>query len=90
MSGLTQTFVANLLKIDLTVYRSALQDFALMHSPARRKATKCIRSRYGISSVRFILGLENAIGRQDEVSEWLRRWTANPIVTVGVGSNPFH
>ena len=26
--------------------------------------------------------------RQDEVAEWLRRWTANPMCSARVGSNP--
>ena len=25
---------------------------------------------------------------QDEVAEWLRRWTANPLGSARVGSNP--
>ena len=25
---------------------------------------------------------------QDEVAEWLRRWTANPMCSARVGSNP--
>ena len=25
---------------------------------------------------------------QDEVAEWLRRWTANPLCSARVGSNP--
>ena len=24
----------------------------------------------------------------DEVAEWLRRWTANPLCSIHVGSNP--
>ena len=27
-------------------------------------------------------------GLQDEVAEWLRRWTANPLGSPRVGSNP--
>ena len=26
----------------------------------------------------------------DEVAEWLRRWTANPMCSARVGSNPIH
>ena len=26
--------------------------------------------------------------KQDEVAEWLRRWTANPLCSARVGSNP--
>ena len=26
--------------------------------------------------------------QQDEVAEWLRRWTANPMCSARVGSNP--
>ena len=26
--------------------------------------------------------------QQDEVAEWLRRWTANPLGSARVGSNP--
>ena len=26
--------------------------------------------------------------RSDEVAEWLRRWTANPMCSARVGSNP--
>ena len=29
-----------------------------------------------------------ANGRFDEVAEWLRRWTANPLGSARVGSNP--
>ena len=28
------------------------------------------------------------IGDRDEVAEWLRRWTANPLCSARVGSNP--
>ena len=28
------------------------------------------------------------IDAQDEVAEWLRRWTANPLGSARVGSNP--
>ena len=28
------------------------------------------------------------LGNQDEVAEWLRRWTANPMGIARVGSNP--
>ena len=34
----------------------------------------------------FVLGIE--ILRVDEVAEWLRRWTANPMGSARVGSNP--
>ena len=27
--------------------------------------------------------------QQDEVAEWLRRWTANPMCSAREGSNPF-
>ena len=27
-------------------------------------------------------------GQHDEVAEWLRRWTANPMGSARVGSNP--
>ena len=27
-------------------------------------------------------------GEGDEVAEWLRRWTANPLCSARVGSNP--
>ena len=28
------------------------------------------------------------LAKQDEVAEWLRRWTANPMCAARVGSNP--
>ena len=28
------------------------------------------------------------ISKNDEVAEWLRRWTANPMCSARVGSNP--
>ena len=31
---------------------------------------------------------EILIFAQDEVAEWLRRWTANPLGSARVGSNP--
>ena len=31
---------------------------------------------------------ENHTFAQDEVAEWLRRWTANPLGSARVGSNP--
>ena len=31
---------------------------------------------------------ENHSFAQDEVAEWLRRWTANPLGSARVGSNP--
>ena len=34
----------------------------------------------------FVLGI--VILRVDEVAEWLRRWTANPMGSARVGSNP--
>ena len=33
----------------------------------------------------YVLKLSNTV---DEVAEWLRRWTANPMDSVRVGSNP--
>ncbi len=32
--------------------------------------------------------LETRLRMQDEVAEWLRRWTANPMGSARVGSNP--
>ena len=31
---------------------------------------------------------KNLLSRIDEVAEWLRRWTANPMCSARVGSNP--
>ena len=31
---------------------------------------------------------KNHLFAQDEVAEWLRRWTANPLGSARVGSNP--
>ena len=30
----------------------------------------------------------NNLSHDDEVAEWLRRWTANPMCSARVGSNP--
>ena len=30
----------------------------------------------------------NHLNKRDEVAEWLRRWTANPLGSARVGSNP--
>ena len=35
----------------------------------------------------FILNC-SVLKQQDEVAEWLRRWTANPLGSARVGSNP--
>ena len=32
--------------------------------------------------------IENLVLYEDEVAEWLRRWTANPLGNARVGSNP--
>ena len=55
------------------------------------KAKSCGRklSKYGACNL--LLGkllLAAPILRGDEVAEWLRRWTANPLGSARVGSNP--
>ena len=34
------------------------------------------------------VSLPDHLPSQDEVAEWLRRWTANPMCSARVGSNP--
>ena len=36
----------------------------------------------------FIKNIFKCETQQDEVAEWLRRWTANPLGSARVGSNP--
>ena len=35
-----------------------------------------------------LLTIVSVLGQIDEVAEWLRRWTANPLCSARVGSNP--
>ena len=35
-----------------------------------------------------LVGIDDTKHQQDEVAEWLRRWTANPMGSARVGSNP--
>ena len=41
-----------------------------------------------ISEALFFIKEEEYNGFHDEVAEWLRRWTANPLCSARVGSNP--
>ena len=41
-----------------------------------------------VTAISFLLFCLSAAHSQDEVAEWLRRWTANPFRSAGVGSNP--
>ena len=36
----------------------------------------------------MLMWIENVKIFSDEVAEWLRRWTANPLGSARVGSNP--
>ena len=54
----------------------------LMHSFSSRYSSKNGGRR--LSRVRC------SLVRQDEVAEWLRRWSVNPMDSVRVGSNPIH
>ena len=36
----------------------------------------------------YIAKTDSTFYRHDEVAEWLRRWTANPMGSARVGSNP--
>ena len=36
----------------------------------------------------YIAKTDSTFYRRDEVAEWLRRWTANPMGSARVGSNP--
>ena len=40
--------------------------------------------------INFLLNIatENSINSSDKVAEWLRRWTANPLGSARMGSNP--
>ena len=38
----------------------------------------------------FIIDENYELRQEDEVAEWLRRWTANPLCSARVGSNPIH
>ena len=40
------------------------------------------------SAMEFNLSVEGKQLSVDEVAEWLRRWTANPLGSARVGSNP--
>ena len=40
------------------------------------------------SAMEFNLSVEGKQLSVDEVAEWLRRWTANPLGSASVGSNP--
>ena len=46
--------------------------------------TTCLVFRHALEN--FFVRRDRA--RQDEVAEWLRRWTANPLCSARVGSNP--
>ena len=43
----------------------------------------------GLSGIYFVVFFYafNSRAKQDEVAEWLRRWTANPLGNAYVGSN---
>lgn len=62
---------------------------------ARNKDNGMIYKLYNIIHARFILGTDDVEiyslkhgFTSDEVAEWLRRWTANPMCSARVGSNP--
>ena len=57
---------------------------------------QCITQKYWFTSCAWCVKLSSLIqnsrwqpcGSKDEVAEWLRRWTANPMCSARVGSNP--
>lgn len=45
------------------------------------------KSNLSKTQIPAAIGVKSAL-KQDEVAEWLRRWTANPLCSARVGSNP--
>ena len=50
--------------------------------------TSCTLSKNSTSGLTGHHNQQRTIEPQDEVAEWLRRWTANPLGSARVGSNP--
>ena len=58
------------------------------HNNVCRQVVKILsqRCKYSLKFVQQTKFICSLIG--DEVAEWLRRWTANPLCSARVGSNP--
>ena len=56
-----------------------------------KKKEKILKVDYTYNNEANIIYLESVLylkSLSDEVAEWLRRWTANPMGSARVGSNP--
>jgi hypothetical protein len=49
---------------------------------------KFFKKNVFLHNKKYILRKLLGINIEDEVAEWLRRWTANPLGSARVGSNP--
>ena len=58
--------------------------YVLEGKNSKQKKTKFSRKKYNhLFRYHYLLART-----EDEVAEWLRRWTANPLGSARVGSNP--
>ncbi len=59
-----------------------------LHAPSAENSVARVRPGLVESALRsFVISFPLA-PTQDEVAEWLRRWTANPLGSARLGSNP--